>query len=69
MSKKKDGGANYNFLVQRQPAKRMGSGDFANMPPNMILQPFSPNQEYQDGSIQSFVSTIKDNTGISENQR
>ena len=69
MSKKRDGGANYSFLIQNQPAKRMGAKDFANMPDKPIMVDYSKDQEYRDGIINSFASTIKDLSGISENQR
>lgn len=60
---------NYNFSVQKEPKKRMGAGDFANMPKDPIMSQFSDRCEYRSGVPNSFVASVRDLTGISENQK
>lgn len=61
--------ANYDFDVQKEPGKRMGEKDFANMPKEPIIRDFGPSAEYRGGNINNFVNGIRDLSGISENQK
>lgn len=61
--------ANYDADVQKQPRKKMGEGDFANMPKNPIMRDFGRHCEYRGGVPNSFVAGIKDLSDISENQK
>lgn len=69
MAKKYEGkNANYNFADQKEPKKRFGQGDFANLPTEpMTLKYDGP--EYRDGLINSFSCTVSELSGIYENQR
>ena len=69
MSKRSDGGANYDFDKQVVPAKRMGQGSFANMPDKPIMANYSKKQEYRDGIINSFTCTLEETSGIAENKK
>lgn len=61
--------SNYNYAVQNQPAERMGAGEFANMPKDMILTPYGHAQNYRDGLVNDLTATVKKKSKISENQR
>lgn len=59
---------NYDFSVQNQPAKRMGSGDFANLPDDPIYSDFG-GPSYRGGNINSFTASITNVSGIAENRK
>lgn len=61
--------ANYNFRDQREPDRRMGEGDFANMPREPKLMKFSKQHGYRDGIINSFTSCVTETSDIYENRR
>jgi len=70
MSSKKYGkNANYNFADQKEPRKRMGEGDFANMPSSVKYLRFKENAGYRDGILNNFTCDVEDVSGIYENER
>jgi len=64
----KDKSANYDFCVQNQPKKRMGMGSFANLPDKPIMLPYGA-PTYRGGNVNSFSASIRELSGIDENQR
>ena len=70
MAKKYTGkNANYNSEEQVDPKKRMGQGDFANLPPSPKFMTFKNNPDYRDGIINGFSCDVEEVSGIYENQR
>lgn len=68
MSEKRPKNANYDFAVQKQPKKPMGSGSFANMPEQPIMANYGP-PSYRDGVPNNFACYIDETSGIHENER
>lgn len=68
MARKGQKNANYNFSVQKEPPKPMGSGSFANMPDGAFVKPYSKNHGMRDGIINSFTCDITETSGIHENE-
>lgn len=64
----RDKDSNYDKKVQKQPARRMGQGSFANLPDKIMVKEFA-GCKYRDGITNSFTDSIEDISGISENQR
>lgn len=60
--------ANYDKKKQKEPARRLGEGSFANMPKEVSVEVFA-GPRYRDGITNSFVDSIREVSGISENQR
>ena len=70
MAKKYKGKSlNYNFEDQKEPKKRMGKGDFANMPSDPKFLKFDNTPEYRGGNVNSFVCNVEEISEIYENQR
>ena len=66
---KKGFNANYNFEVQKEPRKRMGENDFANLPPDCKILIFKNEPEYRGGIPNRFDAGAQDISGIYENER
>lgn len=69
MAREKGKNANYNFEVQKDPARRMGQGDYANLPPEPKMMAFSKKPDYRDGLINSFTCNVSETSDIYENER
>lgn len=59
--------ANYD-AIQDEPANRMGSSSFANMPEEAMVNEYMMPQ-YRDGIINSFSAGVSQLSGIDENRR
>jgi hypothetical protein len=59
---------NYDFAKQEEPAKRMGSEDFANMPSAPMVKLFSRSHNYRSGVINDFTCGLEEDSGIHENK-
>jgi hypothetical protein len=69
MAKKYKGkNLNYNFADQKGP-KRMGEGDFANMPERAKFLKFKRNEQDQAMNTQNILCDIEEVSGIFENIR
>lgn len=60
---------NYNFEDQKEPKKRMGEGDFANLPRDPKYLKFENEPQMRGGIPNSFTCDIEDISGIYENRR
>jgi hypothetical protein len=61
--------ANYDFKKQKEPAKPMGQGGFANLPDKAMMMAFDGNPSYRDGIVNSFSCNVSEVSGIDENER
>ena len=61
--------ANYDEIERVEPMKRMGSGQFANMPESPMLMKFSDDHGYRDGIINDFSCSVEYVSGIAENHK
>lgn len=61
--------SNYDFNKQKDPKRRMGENDFANLPSKPMYMSFDDKNEYRDGIINSFTHRVREISDISENQR
>jgi hypothetical protein len=59
--------ANYDQMQRKEPARRMGEGDYANLPREPIYREFGK-PIYRDGLINSFDGSIVETSGIAENE-
>jgi len=66
--KKNPKNANYSFK-DKEPSKRMGQGEYANMPDKPIQMKFSDKCDMRDGIRNSFVCSVEEISGIEENHR
>lgn len=60
--------SNYN-AKKKEPARKMGEKDFANLPKEPMVRSFSGKHGYRDGIINCFTCDIDDFSGISENEK
>jgi len=60
---------NYNCESTDKPPKRMGEGQFANMPKERIVKKFPDRPCLRGGLINGFVCDISDISDIEENGR
>lgn len=60
---------NYDYKRQNEPSRRMGQGDFANMPKDVVMKSFSRTKDYRGGLINSTTCGIYDDSGIEENYK
>lgn len=68
MKQKKDKNANYDFSVQKQPSKRMGQGQYTNLPDKAMIKDFGFKKHYRDGIVNDFTTSLTDVTGMIENE-
>ncbi|NJL54186.1 hypothetical protein HC928_02720 [bacterium] len=61
--------ANYDFSKQKEPAHRMGSGSFANLPEKSFIKSLPKAPCYRGGNVDSFTNDLSKVTGIDENSR
>lgn len=60
--------ANYDYK-QKEPSRRMGEGDFANMPREPKIMQFGQSHNYRSGVVNSFDASVSEISGIDENRR
>lgn len=60
--------ANYDFK-QKEPSRRMGGGDFANLPKDAKILQFGESHDYRDGLVNSYDASVSGLSGIDENRR
>lgn len=60
---------NYDFNKQKDPMRRMGEDEYANLPQRPMYMSFDDKNEYRDGVINSLSSRVREISDISENQR
>lgn len=65
--KKVKNNSNYTFETKDTPPKRMGEGDFANMPKDAKFMGFSGKHDMRDGIINGFTCEVSEMSGIEEN--
>lgn len=58
---------NYDFSEKKEPKKRMGNGQFSNMPNKPIHLKFADSHDYRSGVINSFTTNLQEISGIEEN--
>ncbi len=65
---KKDRNANYDFSIQKEPAKPYGHGEYANLPQRPMLMAFDHEHTYRDGIVNSFTVGLTETSKINENE-
>lgn len=60
--------ANYDFK-QKEPSRRMGEGNFANLPKDAKIVEFGQAHNYRDGMVNSYDASVSGLSGIDENRR
>jgi len=60
--------ANYDFADQKQPKKRMGQGQYTNLPQEAMIRDFGFKANYRDGIINDYTHSITDLSDIDENE-
>lgn len=66
---KKQKNLNYNFEDQVEPKKRMGKGDFANLPSEPIYKIFPNAPNMRGGIPNTFLCEVEEVSEIYENER
>jgi hypothetical protein len=58
---------NYDFKKQKEPSRRMGEGDYQNLPQSPFVRPFPKDHPLKSGITNSFTSDLSVLSGIDEN--
>lgn len=61
--------ANYDFAKEKDPKRRMGQEDFANLPNRPMYMGFSGKHDYRDGIINGFTCEVSEISDMSENEK
>lgn len=59
---------NYDFNKQKEPSKRMGQGEYQNLPQSVVVRAFPKSNPMRSGVTNSFVEDISVVSGIDENR-
>jgi hypothetical protein len=65
---RKDPKVNYDVEKQVEPSRRMGAGDYANLPDRPVITMYPRSKNYRDAFQNDTDSGVFDISGISENE-